>query len=173
MTKAVFVFKQGGSECMSTLDVSHAGMEEAEAAYHLSTFMKDAWMVYAAQDCELDEVRLGEAVYTVTGGGGLGELTSCPSNCALIVQKNTSTNVRGRFMLPGISEADVNASGVVGAELRGLLVGTFADARTALIAEGVTPNVVSMTGGIESVRAVTSFVPRPLIATLRNRLLGR
>lgn len=172
MTKATFVFDQQGSVCMSTLDVLHAGVSEASAAAALSVFMKDAWMVYASQQVDLVEVRLGETVHLVTDGDGQGELTACPSSCALIMQKNTSTNVRGRFMLPGISEADVSANGTVNSELRGLLNVSFAAARSALLDDGVGCYVVSGVGAGASY-AVNSFTARPLIATLRNRLIGR
>jgi hypothetical protein len=106
------------------------------------------------------------------GEPGTGETNALPANCALIVQKNTGTAVRGRFFLPGLAEADCDAGGRVGSELRGLVDTAFAAAHTALVGDGVQPRVASTRAG-GSLAAITSYQARPLVATLRNRVVTR
>lgn len=171
MTKALFVFDLGGSECITTLDAESATLNDAEIANELTTFMNDSWCLYMAEQCTFRELRFGDEV-RVTGTVGGGETNSLPATCALIVQKDTSTSVRGRMFLPGLAEADCDPGGRVGTELRSLLSAAINDQLDALDTAGVVLKVVSEVGA-GSATTITRFTPRPTIAVLRNRLVGR
>lgn len=171
MPTAQFVFDLGGSECISTLEAATDGISDGLAAVVLGQFMVDAWIPYMATQCTFREVRFADAV-VVRDAAGEGETNSLPANCALIVQKNTGTSVRGRMFLPGLAEADCDAGGRVGSELRGLVDTLFSDALAAMIADGVIPKVKSEVGA-GSATNITSFRCRPLVATLRNRVVTR
>lgn len=171
MTKALFVFDIGGSECISTLDAESATLNDVEIAVKLRSFMENTWCVYMATQCTFREIRFGEVV-RVSDTPGTGETNALPATCALIVQKNTGTSVRGRMFLPGLAEADCDAGGRVGTELRGLVDGLFASELADLEADGVLCKVVSE-GGAGSATTITDFTCRPTIAVLRNRLVGR
>lgn len=171
MTKALFVFDIGGSECISTLDAESATLNDVEICNKLKTFMEETWVVYMATQCTFREVRFGDVV-RVSGEAGTGETNALPATCALIVQKNTGSSVRGRMFLPGLAEADCDAGGRVGSELRGLVDGVFNARLADLEADGVLLKVVSETGA-GSATTITDFAARPTIAVLRNRLVGR
>lgn len=171
MTTAQFVFDLGGSECISTLDAAAALISEAEAAEALGTFMVNGWIPYMATQCTLREVRYGDAV-EIIGEPGAGETNSLPANCALIIQKNTGTSVRGRMFLPGLAEADCDGGGRVGAELRGLVDISMANALAGLVINGVVAQVRSQIGAGADVN-ITTLQTRPLVATLRNRVVTR
>lgn len=171
MKTASFIFDLGGSECVSTLDAGAALITEAEAAEALGTFMVNAWLPYAATQVTLREVRYGDSV-EVVGLPGEGETNSLPANCALIMQKNTGTSVRGRMFLPGLAEADCDAGGRVGSELRGLLDTSFDNALAGLVIAGVIAQVHSDLGAGSDV-PITTMRARPLVATLRNRVVTR
>ncbi len=171
MPTAQFVFDLGGSECISTLDAETDGISEGLGAVVLGQFMVDSWVPYMATQCTFREVRFGEAV-VVRDAAGEGETNSLPANCAIIIQKNTGTSVRGRMFLPGLAEADCDAGGRVGSELRGLVDTLFQDGLATMIGDGVIPKVVSQTGA-GSATNITAFRTRPLIATLRNRVVTR
>ena len=171
MSQAVFVFDIGGSECVTTLDVAVTGGTDYTNALALKDFMEAAWVPTMATQCVLREVRYLDAVAT-SGEPGGGETNALPATCALIVQKNTGTSVRGRMFLPGLAEADVDAGGRVGTELQGIVNDNFADALADLVASGIVPRVVSTTGA-GAATDIIFFVARPFIAVLRNRLVGR
>ncbi len=172
MTQATFVFQLGGSECLTTVDAEGGLIADADVADRLRTFMRTAWVPYMATQCVFEEVRFGEAV-SLAGDPGEGETNSLPSTCALIMQKNTGTSVRGRMFLPGLSEADTDAGGRVGSELRGLVEASFADGlETLQTTHGIDLRVVSGLAQWGS-QSITVFTSRPLIAVLRNRLVTR
>lgn len=171
MTRASFIFNVGGSECVTTLDVVLDGVSESTAGTLLTAFMVDMWVPFMASTATFVETRLGEAV-TVSGSAGEGETNSLPANCALILQKNTGTSVRGRFFLPGLSEPDVDPGGRVGAELRNAVDDAATTALATLTGAGVIAKVQSTTGAGSAVN-ITSLRTRPLIATLRNRIVTR
>ena len=172
MTKAAFIFDLGGSECVTTLDVEHVGVSEGDACTLLTIFMVDAWVPHMAVTSTFVETRLGDSV-VASGSAGEGEPNALPANCALIMQKNTGTSVRGRFFLPGLAETNVDPGGRVGIALRDLVDASFASALSALIAANVIPKVASGSGVGGSLTNITSITSRPLIATLRNRIVTR
>lgn len=171
MPTAVFVFDIGGSECQTTLDVENGLVTPADTADRLRTFMNLSWVPYMATQCTFREVRFDEAV-SVADSPGEGETNALPASCALIMQKNTGTSVRGRMFLPGLAEADTDAGGRVGSELRGLVDTAFAARLADLIDDGISPRVVTGAGGPPGTM-ITAFTARPLIATLRNRIVTR
>jgi hypothetical protein len=172
MTSALYVMEIGGSECITTQEVRIETGSEMEAASALLTFWEDTFQTYQSEDCRLLEVRCGEAALIV-GLTGSAALTSAPANTALIVQKNTGTTVRGRSFWPGLAEEDVDAGGRVGAELRSLLTGAYITALAAIQLDGVFPTVASESSVDPDGVTITSFQPRPLVGTLRNRIVGR
>lgn len=171
MTAAAFIFDIGGSECVSTLDATAVGgATDLDVAGGLRAFMESAWLPWMATQCTFREVRFGEAI-SVSGDPGEGETNALPANCALIMQKNTGTSVKGRMFLPGLAEADCDAGGRVGAELRALVQEAFDDAQATLASTALL-KVVSQTGA-GSATTITSWTARPLVATLRNRIVTR
>lgn len=171
MNQASFVFQIGGSQCVSTIDCISSTATDAEVAEFLEGWHLATWGTYMAQQCVLEEIRYGDAVRAV-GLGGDGEVNSLPANCAIIVQKNTGTSVRGRMMLPGLAEADCDAGGRVGTELRGLLDAAYASAYSSWAGADILPFVKSTVGSMPE-PTITSFSARPLVATLRNRVVTR
>ena len=171
MTQASFVFQLGGSQCISTIDCVSSTATDAEVCEFLEDWHIATWHVYMATQCVLEEIRYGESVRAV-GLAGVGETNSLPANCALILQKNTGTVVRGRMFLPGLAEADCDAGGRVGTELRGLLDTAYADSFASWLAADIFPFVKS-TSGPGADPTITSFQARPLVATLRNRVVTR
>jgi len=117
---------------------------------------------------------LGEA-----GTGGTGVL---PSNCAILVSKNTDfggRKYRGRMYWPSIvAEGSVDQNGVVGSStvtaLQGHFDDVFADfdavsgASAALLHDKVTAGVLDDTPGT----LLSSFTVKNKIATQRRRLRG-
>lgn len=172
MTACQFNMLIGGSQCVTTLDVILGDTSEPDAVLALFDWWTAGVNQYLSQDLTLQEIRCGEAA-SVIGIQGSAALPAAPSSCALILQKNTGTAVRGRMFIPGIAEEDVNPGGIVGLELRALLTGLLTTVTLALETAGVVPAVKTGPVGSETLVPITSFQPRPLIGTLRNRLYGR
>lgn len=171
MSQATFVFDIGGSECITTMEAEAASGADYTQALSLKDFMETAWVPTMAAQCTFREVRWRDAIAT-SGEAGGGETNALPATCALIVQKNTGTSVRGRMFLPGLAEADCDAGGRVGLELAGIVNGNFSTALADLEDNGITAKVKSTIGAGSSTN-ITFFVTRPFIAVLRNRLVGR
>lgn len=173
MAQSSWYMTLGGSDCVATCDVLTAAYSDAETLPFLVTFFEDTLQPYLSDELVLQEIRLGDAVLSVGLAGAVSE-PAAPANCALIIQKNTGTSVRGRWFWPGILEQDVDPGGRVGTELRALIDAAITPAVLALRTEElISLDVVSEKTDPAIRYPITSMTARPLIGTLRNRLVGR
>lgn len=108
-----------------------------------------------------------------TGGGNVGS-PSAPPNVAYLIRKQTGAGGRagrGRFYHPGVFEADVNDSGLIGSEQVGIIQTALDAWYDDLTLGDVTPVVLHGAGSpLTTPTPITGFELDPRVATQRRRL---
>jgi hypothetical protein len=111
-------------------------------------------------------------VESVTGAGaGTSSGSRLPQNCALLVKKNSASggrHNRGRFFVPGISEADVGDNGALTSGALTFFQGEVNTFFTDL--QVVSDNVVILHNDLTFPTPCTGFQVDGRIATQRRRL---
>ena len=104
---------------------------------------------------------------------GTGTGTPLTSNTAVLLKKVTARGGRkgrGRMFIPGIgvSEIDVDESGIIGVTQIGILQGIWAAFFAALPAQGILPVLLHSDGGAPD--SITSVNIEGTVATQRRRM---
>lgn len=104
---------------------------------------------------------------------GTSSLSTCPPNCALLIQKSTTRGGRkgkGRMYVPILnkSESDIERDGSILTGNLATLQGYWGNAFTALVGSDVKPVLLHSDGSTPDV--ITAWTVKPLIATQRRRL---
>lgn len=126
------------------------------------------------------EVALGTATGDIIGQdllSAVGTLVDSvvPSNCAMIVQKNTASGgrrYRGRFYFPPIilNDGAVDPAGNINSTPLGTMQGNFDAWWTALVAAHWVPVLFHQGAGAPAPTPITSFTVQSLIGTQRRRM---
>jgi hypothetical protein len=117
---------------------------------------------------------VGQALQTLQGT----VVDSCvPSNCALIVKKNTALGgrrYRGRMFVPPVilNEGAVDAAGNILSSPLALIQANFDQWHAALIAADWGPCLMHQGAGAPAPTLITSFTCDSLIGTQRRRMRG-
>lgn len=169
MSQAVWFMELGGSECQTTCDVFAGGVtDNAVVADALAAF----WANGLAKNCsdELKLVGVGWAgdVYDASEDGQSGG-TPAAASTSYIIQKN-ALGKRGRFFMPGATEASITSDGRVAAATRASLDAALATELATLNAASIELRVGNEVDGFE---LVTSMSTRPLIGLQGRRRFGR
>lgn len=182
--QANFVFTGGavptGAEVTLGLDVSEYTGDVSNSAEDVgTTFLPVMGELNAGVEFVRCVVKWGPTAtgptneFTFSQGGGDGGAASTPG-LSWLVHKNTSLGGRagrGRFYLPGLSEADVGGDGSVSETPRALLEADLVTFRNDLILANIIPVLLhGDESPISTPTVIDTLTVDPLAATQRRRM---
>lgn len=131
-------------------------------------------LILAAVDVKFGPTLTGPSGTFTGATTGTLAVTGIQPGTALLVDKNTAAggrSGRGRVFMPGVTEADVDASGNVGAAYRSAAQAQWFEFGTGMTAAGIPLVVLHSAGApITTPTPITSFSVQARVATQRKRL---
>lgn len=169
MAKAVYFMRLGGEEVLTTLDIQTAAPPDLATAQALQVFWTNGLAFLMSEELTLEQITIDGEPYGFNEPGGITR-ESVPSNVAVVFRKLTGTGVKGRFFMPGVTDANVDNAGRLDSAFLTAFNNQMPGALTQLQQAGVTPVVQSTTQGQFP---ITSIAAAPVVGTQRRRLAKR